>query len=167
MAGEAAGNAETSMELYEGVHSVWGKKITLPYGTATKGAKKQQQHLQGLSAINCHTCDYNTWSTTHLIAAGLGNQLPLLPAEISSSICVETCGWVLVRCVLRPVGNCWLLIGNPQNEKCCCSDIIIAGTQGVPFCAGQQCSMNHDYSRTSKHLGEEGIALGSVQYALK
>lgn len=59
MAGEAAGNAETSMELYEGVHSVWGGKITLPYGTATKGAKKQQ-HLQGLSAINCHTCDYNT-----------------------------------------------------------------------------------------------------------
>jgi len=58
------------------------------------------------------------------------------------------------------VGNCLLLIGNPKNEKCCCSDIIMAGTQGVPFCAEQQCSVNHDHSRTSKHLEEEGIALG-------
>lgn len=35
-------------------------------------------------------CDYNTRSTTCLNAAGLGSQLPLLPAEISSSTHVET-----------------------------------------------------------------------------
>lgn len=29
-------------------------------------------------SLNCHIYDYNTWSANHLIAAGLGNQLPLL-----------------------------------------------------------------------------------------
>lgn len=43
-----------------------------------------------LSTINCLICDYNTRSTTRLNAAGLGSQLPLLPAEISSSTHVET-----------------------------------------------------------------------------
>lgn len=36
-----------------------GKKITLLYGPDAKLGKKWQ-HLQGLSAINCHICDYNT-----------------------------------------------------------------------------------------------------------
>lgn len=34
------------------------------------------------------------------------------------------------------------------------ADTIIAGTQGVSFCAEQQCSVNPYHSRTPKHLGE-------------
>lgn len=71
-----------------------------------------------------------------------------------------------MRCILSPVGSCWLLIGNPQNENRCCSDIILAGRQGV-LCAEQQHNVNHDHNRTSKHLGEEGTGSGSAQYAAK
>lgn len=34
------------------------------------------------------------------------------------------------------------------------ADTIIAGTQGVSFCAEQQCSVSPDHSRAPKHPGE-------------
>lgn len=120
---------------------------------------KKVAHMQHLSAINCHIHDYDTWSMHYLIAALLGNMLPLQTVEISSSICMEPCVWLLAKCALRPVGCCWLLIGNPHKEKCYSLDIITAGTRGVAFHVEQQNSADHEHSRTSKHHREEGTAL--------